>query len=104
MATAMPRPATPMTPPKVVSDWVDHVAKITQPDRIHWCDGSEHEYQGLIKRMLASGDLVEFNQQTHPGCFLHRSNPTDVARWPALGKSAEPSGEREPPMTRDLKS
>ena len=80
MATAMPRPATPMTPPKVVSDWVDHVAKITRPDRIHWCDGSEQEYQGLVKRMLASGDLVELNQQTHPGCYLHRSNPTDVAR------------------------
>jgi len=69
-----------MTPPKIVSDWVDHVAKITQPDRIHWCDGSEQEYQGLIKRMLTSGDLVELNQKTHPGCFLHRSNPTDVAR------------------------
>jgi len=69
-----------MTPPKIVSDWVDHVARITQPDKIHWCDGSEQEYQGLIRRMLASGDLVKLNEETNPGCYLHRSNPTDVAR------------------------
>jgi len=80
MAPAMPRHTAPMTPPKIVSDWVDHVARITQPDKIHWCDGSEQEYQGLIRRMLASGDLVKLNEETNPGCYLHRSNPTDVAR------------------------
>jgi phosphoenolpyruvate carboxykinase (GTP) len=60
--------------------WVEEVAALTKPDAIHWCDGTQEEYDGLIKDMLAGGDLIELNQQTHPGCTLHRSNPTDVAR------------------------
>ena len=60
--------------------WVDEVAARTRPDRVHWCDGSEAESKALIGRMLESGDLLELNQQTHPGCYLHRSDPRDVAR------------------------
>ena len=60
--------------------WVEEVAQQTQPDRIHWCDGSEAEYQGLMEEMAASGDLIALNPETHPGCTLHRSHPTDVAR------------------------
>ena len=56
------------------------VAALTQPDRIHWCDGSEAENDALIERMLESGDLIELNPKTHPNCYLHRSNPSDVAR------------------------
>lgn len=60
--------------------WVDEVARLTQPDRIHWCDGSEAEYQALVELMLDTGDLIELNPSTHPNCYLHRSNPSDVAR------------------------
>lgn len=60
--------------------WVDEVSKLTKPDQIYWCDGSENEYQRLIKEMLASGDLIELNQKTYPNCYLHRSDPSDVAR------------------------
>ena len=60
--------------------WVDGVARLTRPDNIHWCDGSESEYQDLIAQMLASGELLELNQDTHPDCYLHRSDPSDVAR------------------------
>ena len=60
--------------------WVDDVAKKTQPDHVHWCDGSEAEYQQLVDEMLKTGDLVELNQETHPRCYLHRSDPRDVAR------------------------
>ena len=60
--------------------WVNEVAARTRPAKIHWCDGSEAEYQQLVKEMLADGTLIELNQQTHPGCYLHRSNPSDVAR------------------------
>ncbi len=60
--------------------WVNETAARTRPARIHWCDGSDAEYAGLVQQMLASGDLIELNQQTHPGCYLHRSNPSDVAR------------------------
>jgi phosphoenolpyruvate carboxykinase (GTP) len=60
--------------------WVNDVAALTRPAQVHWCDGSEAEYRQLVDQMLASGDLIELNQQTHPGCYLHRSNPSDVAR------------------------
>ncbi|HEX7129954.1 MAG TPA: phosphoenolpyruvate carboxykinase (GTP) [Rhodanobacteraceae bacterium] len=60
--------------------WVDEVAQRTRPDHIHWCDGSEAEARRLTGLMLERGDLLELNQETHPGCYLHRSSPSDVAR------------------------
>ena len=63
-----------------LNNWVAEVANLTQPDRIHWCTGSDAENAALISQMLASGDLVKLNEKTHPNCYLHRSNPTDVAR------------------------
>ena len=60
--------------------WVNDVAAKTRPATIHWCNGSDAEYRTLTQLMLQSGDLIELNQQTHPGCYLHRSNPSDVAR------------------------
>ncbi len=60
--------------------WVDEVAALTRPAQIHWCDGSDAEYHNLVQQMLQTGDLIELNQQTHPGCYLHRSSPSDVAR------------------------
>jgi len=65
---------------QALSDWVAEVAELTQPDRIHWCDGSESEYQTFVNEMLESGDLIELNQARYPGCYLHRSDPNDVAR------------------------
>ena len=63
-----------------LNDWVAEVAALTRPDAIHWCDGSEGEYQALLEAMLADGTLLPLNQETHPGCYLHRSDPDDVAR------------------------
>ncbi|MFZ1391308.1 MAG: phosphoenolpyruvate carboxykinase (GTP) [Dokdonella sp.] len=60
--------------------WVEEVARLTEPAEIHWCNGSDGEYRLLTEKMLASGDLHALNPDTHPGCTLHRSNPTDVAR------------------------
>jgi phosphoenolpyruvate carboxykinase (GTP) len=60
--------------------WVNDVAAKTRPATIHWCNGSDAEYRTLTQLMLQSGDLIELNQQTHPGCYLHRSHPSDVAR------------------------
>jgi len=65
---------------RALLDWVESVAAHTKPDHIHWCDGSEEEYRALIDKMLASGELEQLNQATHPACYLHRSDPTDVAR------------------------
>ncbi|MDN5924913.1 MAG: phosphoenolpyruvate carboxykinase (GTP), partial [Xanthomonadales bacterium] len=74
-----------------LNQWVDDVAKLTQPDHIHWCDGSDAEHQDLINLMLQNGDLVELNQQTHLGCYLHRSNPADVARVEKLTLVCHPN-------------
>jgi phosphoenolpyruvate carboxykinase (GTP) len=63
-----------------LKSWVEEVAKVTKPDKIHWCDGSDAENEALRKLMLSNGTFVELNQNTHPNCYLHRSNPTDVAR------------------------
>jgi phosphoenolpyruvate carboxykinase (GTP) len=63
-----------------LTQWVESVALHTQPDRIHWCDGSEAENRSLIELMLARGDLHALDSATHPDCYLHRSHPSDVAR------------------------
>ncbi len=61
-------------------DWVDTVAELTQPEDIHWCTGSDAEHERLLNQMLKAGDLVELNQERYPNCYLHRSDPNDVAR------------------------
>lgn len=63
-----------------LSEWVDSVARRTRPDTIHWCTGSAEENTSLVNRMLDTGELLELNQETHPECYLHRSDPNDVAR------------------------
>lgn len=60
--------------------WVEDVARLTQPDQIHWCDGSDAERERLIEQMLSDGTLLRLNEETYPNCYLHRSNPSDVAR------------------------
>jgi len=63
-----------------VAAWVDEVARLTQPERIHWCDGSAAEYQSLERELVAKKDLLPLNPASFPGCHLHRSHPSDVAR------------------------
>jgi phosphoenolpyruvate carboxykinase (GTP) len=66
--------------PTPLEQWVDEVARITRPRDVYWCDGSDAEYQRLTQEMLATGTLLALNQMEYPGCYLHRSDPTDVAR------------------------
>ncbi|HSD15932.1 MAG TPA: phosphoenolpyruvate carboxykinase (GTP) [Thermomonas sp.] len=63
-----------------LNQWVLDVARLTRPEAIHWCDGSDTEYDALVARMQADGTLVKLNQRTHPDSWLHRSHPDDVAR------------------------
>src|SRR5207245_3240161 len=67
-----------MTPS--VEEWVDEVARTTHPDTVIWCDGSDAENGRLIGQMVDDGTLIRLNQAALPGCYLHRSNPQDVAR------------------------
>jgi phosphoenolpyruvate carboxykinase (GTP) len=68
----------PMT--SSAEQWVDEVARTTHPDQVVWCDGSDAENERLIGEMLTDGTLSRLNQNALPNCFLHRSNPQDVAR------------------------
>jgi len=78
---------------EALTSWVTEMAALTRPAHIHWCDGSDAEYNALVQQMLQSGDLVELNQQTHPGCYLHRSDPADVARVEHLTFVCHPQRE-----------
>jgi phosphoenolpyruvate carboxykinase (GTP) len=60
--------------------WVEEAARLTKPERIVWCDGSEAENQRIIREMLNQGDSLQLNEKTYPNCYLHRSSPNDVAR------------------------
>jgi len=64
----------------VLRAWVDEMAKLCKPDRIFWCDGSEAEKKVLTEQAVSTGVLLKLNPQKLPGCYLHRSNPNDVAR------------------------
>jgi phosphoenolpyruvate carboxykinase (GTP) len=60
--------------------WVEEVAATTKPTNVVWCDGSEGENERLVAGMLADGTLTRLDPQAAPGCTLHRSHPSDVAR------------------------
>ncbi len=64
----------------IVIQWVDEMAKLCQPDRIYWCNGSKEERQALLADAVAASILLPLNQEKLPGCYYHRSNPNDVAR------------------------
>jgi phosphoenolpyruvate carboxykinase (GTP) len=63
-----------------VADWVESVRSLTQADRVYWCDGSDAEFNRLRDELVAKGELKALNQNSFPGCYLYRSDPTDVAR------------------------
>jgi phosphoenolpyruvate carboxykinase (GTP) len=70
----------PNTANSAVIQWVDEMAKLCQPDRIQWCDGSAAEKKQLTDEAVARGVLIQLNQQKLPGCYLHRSDLSDVSR------------------------
>ncbi len=63
-----------------LNDWVSEVQRHTEANEVIWCDGSDAEYDKLIEQMTGDGTLLELNQDKYPGCYLHRSDPSDVAR------------------------
>src|SRR5579862_2664653 len=80
-ATASPRTAPPawVRNARLIS-WVEEMARLTHPDRIHWCDGSKAEADTLADQMVAAGTFIRLNPAKRPNSFLAFSDPIDVAR------------------------
>ncbi len=59
---------------------VNDIATLCKPDRIHWCDGSQEEYDALCDQMVKGGTFIRLNEHKRPNSYLCRSHPGDVAR------------------------
>jgi phosphoenolpyruvate carboxykinase (GTP) len=66
--------------PQSVEQWINECITLCQPEKIHVCNGSLRERRELIEEGVRQGVFIPLNQQRRPGCYLHRSNPNDVAR------------------------
>jgi phosphoenolpyruvate carboxykinase (GTP) len=60
--------------------WVDEIGAMTQPDRIHWLEGSDDEWDALTEQLVAAGTFVRLDEEKKPNSFWAASDPTDVAR------------------------
>jgi phosphoenolpyruvate carboxykinase (GTP) len=60
--------------------WIQEMVALCKPDRVHWCDGSEREYDEMFSLMVKSGTAIKLNEEKRPNSYLVRSDPGDAAR------------------------
>src|SRR3954465_4143378 len=82
---------------QAVLDWVQEVARLTGPENIFWCDGSEKESAWLLNQAEQLGVVLKLNEEKKPGSYLHRSNPNDVARVEQFTLICTPTREEAGP-------
>src|SRR6476469_7387854 len=80
MSTVTQNPTISLTKNEHLLRWVEKMAELTRPDRIHWVDGSQEENQLLCDQMVAGGTFIKLNEKLWPGCYYARSDASDVAR------------------------
>ncbi len=69
-----------MTNNATVLKWLEEMKELLSPDKTVWIDGSDEQREELRRLAVELGELTELNQEKLPGCYLHRTNPNDVAR------------------------
>lgn len=77
--------------------WVEETARRTKPDRVVWLDGSDQEYAELLALGVRLGKLIPLNPEKHPGSYLYRSHPQDVARTEQCTYICAPAREQAGP-------
>lgn len=80
MKKSAPAKSKPLSTNKHLLRWVEKMAELCQPAAIHWVDGSKEENDRLCAQMVAGGTFIKLNQKKWPGCYLARSDASDVAR------------------------
>ncbi|GAA4890675.1 phosphoenolpyruvate carboxykinase (GTP) [Tessaracoccus lubricantis] len=75
----LPATGTAPTHPRLVA-WLDEVVDLCQPDAIHYCDGSDEEYEQLVTVLEEAGTVVRLNDEKLPNSIYARTDPDDVAR------------------------
>jgi phosphoenolpyruvate carboxykinase (GTP) len=65
---------------KKLISWVEEIAQLTTPDRIHWCDGSDQEFDELCQLLVDHGTFIRLSESKRPNSYYATSDPNDVAR------------------------
>ena len=70
----------PLSTNDALRTWIEEMAALCLPEQVVWIDGSEEQRDALRREACKTGELIALDQNKHPGCYYHRTDPRDVAR------------------------